>query len=184
MTASAVLCCHEATPCDAIRVLRVLLRRTTDKLSVYFRLDGNIAGVSLLSPDDGSVAELWRHTCFEIFVAADPLKEYYEFNFAPSREWRQYAFRGYRALVSSNNVLSQPIIAVNIGQEWVELEATIALIDLFGGDLRLPLFLGLSAVIESADGSLSYWALHHPAGKPDFHHPDAFALRLDAPREP
>jgi hypothetical protein len=41
--------------------------------------------------------------------------------------------------------------------------------------------LGLSAVIESCNGSLSYWALRHPAGKPDFHHADAFALGLEAP---
>jgi hypothetical protein len=33
-------------------------------------------------------------------------------------------------------------------------------------------------VIEAADGSLSYWALRHPPGKPDFHHRDAFALEL------
>ena len=38
--------------------------------------------------------------------------------------------------------------------------------------------LGLSAVIEGADGSLSYWALVHPPGKPDFHNADCFALEL------
>jgi len=36
----------------------------------------------------------------------------------------------------------------------------------------------LSAVIEDDDGAFSYWALRHPPGKPDFHHPDAFALML------
>jgi hypothetical protein len=38
--------------------------------------------------------------------------------------------------------------------------------------------LGLSAVIEEERGMLSYWALKHPTGRPDFHHPDAFALEL------
>ena len=37
------------------------------------------------------------------------------------------------------------------------------------------------AVIEAVDGSVSYWALAHPAGKPDFHHPDGFALQLPPP---
>src|SRR3546814_10579152 len=36
--------------------------------------------------------------------------------------------------------------------------------------------LALSAVIEETDGTKSYWALRHPPGKPDFHHPDCFAL--------
>jgi hypothetical protein len=42
----------------------------------------------------------------------------------------------------------------------------------------MPLRLGLSAVIEENDGTISYWALKHLPGKPDFHHPDSFALEL------
>ncbi len=38
--------------------------------------------------------------------------------------------------------------------------------------------LALSAVIEETDGRLSYWALAHPAAKPDFHHAEAFVLSL------
>jgi hypothetical protein len=39
--------------------------------------------------------------------------------------------------------------------------------------------LGLSAVLEEADGTKSYWALAHPPGdKPDFHHADCFAAQL------
>ncbi len=41
--------------------------------------------------------------------------------------------------------------------------------------------LALSAVIEETDGTKSYWALRHPPGAPDFHHPDCFALTLEAP---
>ncbi|RYG10830.1 MAG: hypothetical protein EON96_16135 [Caulobacteraceae bacterium] len=38
--------------------------------------------------------------------------------------------------------------------------------------------VGLAAVIESFDGTIAYWALAHPSDKPDFHHPDSFALDL------
>ena len=44
------------------------------------------------------------------------------------------------------------------------------------------LALVVSAVIEDDSGALSYWALRHPPGKPDFHHPDAFAMELDEVR--
>jgi hypothetical protein len=51
---------------------------------------------------------------------------------------------------------------------------------------RLPGFqpdvylsLGLAAVIEDLNGALSYWALKHPPGKPDFHHSDNFALQIE-----
>ncbi|MEP9357206.1 DOMON-like domain-containing protein [Sphingomonas sp. KR3-1] len=38
--------------------------------------------------------------------------------------------------------------------------------------------LGISAVIEEADGTKSYWALAHPEGKPDFHADACFALEM------
>ena len=41
-------------------------------------------------------------------------------------------------------------------------------------------WVALCAVVEHADGALSYWALAHPAGTPDFHHPDGFVLEVDA----
>lgn len=44
--------------------------------------------------------------------------------------------------------------------------------------------LGMSAVIEEVDGTKSFWALAHPPGKPDFHHPDCFTLKVPAPSAP
>jgi hypothetical protein len=43
-------------------------------------------------------------------------------------------------------------------------------------------FVSLTAVIEAADGTLSYWALRHPAPQPDFHHPGGFVLTLPTAR--
>jgi len=38
--------------------------------------------------------------------------------------------------------------------------------------------VALAAVIEEQDGRLAYWALRHPPGNPDFHHPESFTLEL------
>ena len=68
-----------------------------------------------------------------------------------------------------------PAIVVRRGGGRLELDAEI------GPELLPPgrlLRLGLSAVLEAVDGTLSYWAFRHPPGMPDFHHIDAFALRL------
>jgi hypothetical protein len=43
--------------------------------------------------------------------------------------------------------------------------------------------LGLAAVIEDETSRLSYWALSHPAEKPDFHHADSFTVCLAAVKE-
>jgi tRNA modification GTPase len=79
-----------------------------------------------------------------------------------------------RALQQLDRGLSQRL--ADLREEILELEALIAL----GEEARLS--LALSSVVESAQGELSYWALRHPAGKPDFHHPDSFALELDEVR--
>ena len=51
--------------------------------------------------------------------------------------------------------------------------------------LSLPandvLQLSICAVIEEIDDRLSYWALTHPAERPDFHHPEGFVLQIVRP---
>jgi len=42
------------------------------------------------------VDDLWRQTCFEIFLGESDGGAYWELNFSPSGEWAAYAFDGYR----------------------------------------------------------------------------------------
>jgi hypothetical protein len=172
--------CHNASDCKDVRAVHVIVSRTSSGLELGFRLNGNISRICL-TPRSGrqGLVELWRHTCFEAFVAIDGQAAYHEFNFAPSHEWRVYAFRAYRDPAPLANVLRSPIVAINTTDDRLELNARIILADLSAVHSHSPLRLGLSAVIELRNGSLSYWALRHPAGKPDFHHADAFALRLE-----
>jgi hypothetical protein len=68
---------------------------------------------------------------------------------------------------------------VNQTDDHLQLDTRICLSPLL---MRQPLRLALSAVIEDENGKLSYWALKHPPGKPNFHHPDAFTLELVPPK--
>jgi hypothetical protein len=51
-----------------------------------------------------------------------------------------------------------------------------------GGDAAWR--LGLSALLEEASGRMSYWALAHSTGRPDFHHADCFACELPMAQRP
>ena len=104
--------------------------------------------------------------------------EYREFNFSPSGKWAVYDFRGYRNSGVPESKLT-PGIVVHKTMDRLELGAEIGQVLLPQGR---PLRLGLSAVVEDAAGILSYWALRHPPGKPDFHHRDAFALQMRSPK--
>jgi hypothetical protein len=116
---------------------------------------------------------LWRHTCFEAFVRASSGEEYYEFNFAPSTQWAAYRFTSYRSGMCIAAEIRPPSIEVRSSPDCYTLQASLDL-----ESLSLPRKalwrLGLSVVIEDQNGRKSYWALMHPAGKPDFHNAESF----------
>ncbi len=171
------LTCHPQIPSQAIREIDVVVGEAkSGGLMLSFCLVGDISGLSIPESRSPRRADhLWRHTCFEAFVMEGEGPEYREFNFSPSGEWAVYAFRGYRNGRVLENKLS-PVIEVHKAMDRLELGAEICQGLLPHGR---PLRLGLSAIVEDASGKLSYWALRHPPGKPDFHHTDAFAFQLE-----
>jgi hypothetical protein len=118
---------------------------------------------------------LWQHTCFEAFVAPANDTAYWEVNFSPSGEWAMYQFRRYRERVAVDAMISPPQIVTHQVVDRLTVEVRLRLPQLLMTQL---LRIGLSAVIEDNHGQLSYWALQHPAEKPDFHHADAFVLEI------
>jgi hypothetical protein len=174
--------CHPSTRSEAVRAIQVLARRSaTAELQMTFRLDGDIPRIWVPSPSEPRIAtQLWRHTCFEAFIAVEGQPAYHEFNFAPSGEWAVYAFYGYRKGGPLANEMIRPQIAVRSKGSRLELDTLVQLDDLSAIHPRASLRIGLSAVIEASDG-LSYWALRHPTDKPDFHDADGFALLLEPP---
>jgi hypothetical protein len=172
---------HPSTRAEAVRAIQVLVRRSSAVLRMTFRLDGDIPRIRVPLPGVPRIAtQLWQHTCFEAFIAAEGQAAYHEFNFAPSGEWAAYAFCGYRNGGPLANETMRPHIAVRSTGSRLELDAVVRLDVLSALHPHASLRIGLSAVIEASDG-LSYWAIHHPADKPDFHNADGFALLLEPP---
>lgn len=149
--------------------VRVALERRGDQLWLRFEIEGDPDSIVWPAPaEPGRADGLWKHTCFEAFVMVEA--GYGEFNLSPSGQWASYRFdayrQGMRPAVEQAEVLGL--------EAWSDGAALEALIDL-PPDARA---LGLSAVIEGADGAKTYWALAHPSDRPDFHHPDSFSLDL------
>ncbi len=176
------LTCHPSRRTETVRAIQVLVRRSASaELRMTFRLDGDIPRIHLPSPGSLRIGtQLWRHTCFEAFVAVEGQPAYHEFNFAPSREWAVYRFSGYRNGGPVADETMRPEIAVRSTGTGLELGTVVRLDRLSAMHPRAPLRIGLSAVIEASDG-LSYWAIRHSAGKPDFHDAKGFALLLEPP---
>ena len=171
-----MLACHPQIPCGLVRrVDAVVTSAGEGALTLTYVLQGELSRLRIPECQPPRRADgLWRHTCFEAFVMVAEGPGYHEFNFSPCGAWAVYAFRGYRDGGWEERAPA-PDITVRLAPDRLELVATICHdFSPRGGPLRL----GLSAVVEDAGGGLSYWALRHPPGRPDFHHPEAFALHL------
>lgn len=167
---------HPATPCEAVRsIVARVSSRGGGALELTYEIEGDPARVCLPEPAPPRRADgLWRHTCFEAFIAregAAPLGPYVELNFSPSGEWAGYVFDGYRSGMKPLDIAA-PAIALERdagGVRWtVRAQANVG--PFAGAGARLA----LAAVIEDTDGRCAYWALRHPSGRPDFHHPAGF----------
>jgi hypothetical protein len=170
---------HPASTCHAITAIEAEASRTGAALALLYVVTGEIRALRLAGTGAPARADgLWRHTCFEAFLRPPAGERYYEFNFAPSLQWAAYGFRGYRSGMQVAEEFRGPRIEIEFDASRLELRAELALSDLPELPKDAALRLGLSAIIEEASGAMSYWALAHPAGKPDFHHPDCFALEL------
>lgn len=155
-----------------------VVRRADGALVLSYFVTGRISEL-LLPPaaEPTRTDELWQHTCFEAFVCSPPNAGYYEFNFAPSTQWAAYRFSAYRSGMRTATEISAPQTEIQSNSEHCTLRTSLNL-DRIDLPADSPWSLGLSAVIEEASGRKSYWALAHPAGKPDFHYPDCFACEL------
>jgi hypothetical protein len=148
-------------------------------LKLDFRLTGELYALQLPQPrppvrTDG----LWRHTCFEAFIGHAGASEYWEFNFSPSGAWAAYYFSAYREGMAPLMKGAPPVLRSHAGEEILELEATLDLSWMVRSEADVGLRLGLAAVVEDRARGISFWALKHPAEKPDFHHADGFAIDL------
>jgi len=155
-------------------------REAGGTLAITYSIEGDLARLRVPPPRPPRIAHgLWQHTCCECFITLEGRPGYHEFNFAPSGEWAAYAFAKYRNGAPLADEGLSPRIAVRRAAERIELDALISLGRLSAACLRQRLALALSVVVEHEDGVLSYWALAHPAAKPDFHHRDSFVLELE-----
>jgi hypothetical protein len=174
---------HPDSPKPPLQAIGSKVTRVgSDVLKIEYVAIGEIGALRIPTPAVPERADaLWRHTCFEAFVGLGDGKSYVEFNFSLSRRWAIYRFEDYRAGMCEPIDLAGPDVFVEIEGPRLALTAWLDLSPLAGAR---PVSLGLAAVIESQAGALSYWALAHPPGAPDFHHADCFALELPAAEAP
>ena len=175
----ALLLAHPRSTSETVWSIAVEVQLTGARgLVCHYALHGDLGRVCVPRAGSGRRSDgLWRHTCFEAFVAAGDAPGYYEFNFSPALDWAAYRFEEYRSGMTAAALAQAPELQVRRTGRQLDLTATV---DLAARPLAqaAALRIALAAVIEEVVGTLSYWALQHAPGEPDFHHPDGFTFEL------
>lgn len=141
--------------------------------NIWFGIDAPLRRFLIpQTKDPGRRDELWKTTCFEAFVQQYGVDAYREYNFAPDGNWAAYDFASPRKGMVDAEIGNPPYIRLEDNLTWWTLGATFAL------EAGRRWALGLTAVIEEAEGTKSYWALAHGKERPDFHDPACFTARL------
>ncbi len=179
--ATIALLPHATAPAPAgIRVAAGCARRDGwGVIDFRYILEGPLARLRIPAGGElGRADGLWQHTCLEAFLKPDGADAYLEFNFSPSGEWAAYRFTGRRAGMQPLAGITTPEIRCAGTHDRLEMNVTIDLARCEEHAADSPGRVGLAAVLEDARGDLSYWALRHGGGAPDFHDPVTFMLSL------
>ncbi len=143
-------------------------------LRVRWRVEGAQGLVVPAFAGRGRADELWRTTCFELFLRPQGAEAYVEFNLSPSERWAAYDFISYREGMAERPASREPDCTMRQGSSFAIFDAAIPR-DVLPG---LPAAANFAAVIEEEGGVFSFWALAHPHVKPDFHDPSCFTATL------
>jgi hypothetical protein len=179
---SQALRCHPQTPCSVPLEIGATITRTSENiLCLTYQLVGALSAIRNVMHDSSAFPVrrdgLWQSTCLECFLRPEGSARYYEFNSALNGDWAAYQFDSYREGMQYA-AIPQPALEYHAHGPCdvrcdLRFDVSRALRKHSG-----PWQLGISAVIETHEGAKSYWALHHPEGKPDFHHRESFLITL------
>jgi hypothetical protein len=119
---------------------------------------------------------LWEETCLEFFLATKDSPRYWEINLSPSGHWNVYRFSAYREAVQEEAAFTSLPFRVKRGKDLFLLDLELHLDRIIHSET--PLQAGISAVLKLRSGEMTYWALSHPAQRPDFHRRESFIAEL------
>jgi len=154
------------------------IRRSSNKLSIRYALSGPLAEVMLPALADIRLRKnrLWEETCFEFFLAPVNSEHYWEFNLSTSGHWNVYRFTSCREGMHEETAFTALPFSVLLNLSSLQLSLEVKLDKIVPADQALK--VGISAVIKTINGSMTFWALTHPGPQADFHRRDAFIIDL------
>ena len=171
------------TPSDIDLRISAQLQLGERSLILFYLLEGQWDSLSFpqTAKTPGFQDELWKTTCFEIFLQRAGELDYQEWNFSPSGNYAHYHFLKYRERTVDvpPQKLQSPIIIDKQDQIW-KLKVEIPWETVGSSRLTEKWNYSLAAVThDKIKNERHYWALTHAGPKPDFHDARSFTGSLE-----
>ena len=113
--------------------------------------------------------ELWKATCFELFLANSKKEVYYELNFSSSLAWNFYYLESYRAdVVEVTNVFS-PQIEVHTTNNSFKTSIELEFENIEEFDL-----CNVACIVLNKNKERTFWSMKHQNSVADFHDRENF----------
>ncbi len=152
--------------------------RLSNILAISYALLGPLTELVIPAPADIRMRRnaLWEETCFEFFLGLKNSDRYWEFNLSPAGHWNVYRFEAYRQGMQEEPAITSLPFSIQSQPDALRLSLELDLDKIIPADNTLK--IGISAVIRSINGEITYWALTHSGQQPDFHRRDSFIIEL------
>ena len=143
------------------------------KVHLTFMLNGEIKNYIVPNKEKLKRAnELWKTTCFELFLANSKEEKYYELNISPTLAWNFYTLSEYRAVPKEVAEEIEPLIMSRRDEENYEIT-----FELESKTVNFEAFdtFNLACILLSNAKKRTFWSLNPQHGLPDFHNQQSFS---------
>jgi len=157
---------HQLTPYKQNSNIKIIstLKQNKNLLHLTFKLSGDLENYKLPKTEkEERKDELWRVSCFELFLATEEDEAYYEFNFSPTLAWNSYRLEYYRAEPKKIDEVELIEFEVKRTQETLLVEIVL--------DVQRVKFnsYNLATILLNNQEEREFWSLKAKGDTPDFH---------------
>jgi len=162
---------HQLTPYKQSSKVKIIstLEQNKNLLHLTFKLSGDIKHYKFpKTKKQERKDELWKESCFELFLATEDEEAYYEFNFSPTLAWNSYRLEYYRAEPKKIDEVELIEFEVKQTKETLLVEITL--------DVQTLKFdtYNLATILLNKQEEREFWSLKAKGDTPDFHNPLEF----------
>ena len=134
---------------------------------INFKIEGEVDNYIFPLPSKQKRGhELWKATCFELFLGYNNQTEYQEINISPLAEWNHYSFTNYRKDLKENLTELNPLIKTLKTKESYSISFES---DFEERIIKNKLIFNLAVILLDHQGTRHFYTINRKEKEVNFH---------------